>query len=249
MRARALVIASALVAGTAVAGSAATTAPSRAASAGRPAHAPTALGLHRDDFRTAATLRAARERVLAEQRLASHRAGLAAAQQPVWGYANTESALPDVDGDGVGDVLSSRLYARTPALKVLSGRTGRTLWSVPTPTSTLAAIYVPAPGGKSVMVVLSETRSGQDTPAGGGATDVFTISAVNPRNGAAVWSTSITGLVEYDPATSMVLGVGEFDGVLMHNGTTPYLLIDRFNLHFDGVTFTTSLTPEVLDAT
>jgi len=247
MRARALVIASALVAGTAVAGSAATTAPSTVP--GRTAHAPAALGLHHDDFRTAATLRAARERVLAEHRLASHRTDLAASQQPIWGYANTESALPDVDGDGIGDVLSSRLYARTPALKVLSGRTGRTLWSAPTPASTLAAIYVPVAGGKSEMLLLSETQTGEDTPVGGGATDVFTISAVNPRNGAAEWSTSITGAVEYDPVSAWVLGVGEFDGVLMHKGTTPYLLIDRFNLHFDGVAFTTSLTPEVIDAT
>jgi hypothetical protein len=249
MRVRALVIASALVAGTAVAGSAApairpTSSPASGLSGN---HA--ALGLHRDDFRTAATLRAARVRVLAEQRLAAHRADLAATQQAVWGYANTESALPDVDGDGVGDVLSSRLFARTPSLKVLSGRTGRTLWSVASPATTVAAVYVPAPGGKSVMVVLTDVETGEQTPAAAGATDLFTISAVNPKTGAAVWSTSITGVIEADPVGALVAGAGEFDGVLMRKGTTPYLLLDRFNLDFNGATFTTSLAPEVVDAT
>ncbi|MDQ1699098.1 MAG: hypothetical protein QOG34_961 [Frankiaceae bacterium] len=244
MRSRALVIAAALLAGSAATVSAApsTTRPTT--------HPRTALGLHADDFRTAATLRAARMRVLAEHRKAAPSAGLTApAQQPIWGYGNGESGLPDVDGDGVGDVLSSRLYARKPALKVLSGRTGRTLWSVPSPTDTLAAVYIPAPGGKSVMLVLTETVTGQETPVGGGEVDAFTVKAVNPKTGASVWSTTITGLIEDDPSGLLAAGLGEFDGALMRKNTTPYLLLDRFTLHFDGLTFTTSVAPLVIDAT
>jgi hypothetical protein len=253
MRIRALAVAVALVAGSAAAVSAAPaakapdrtsgTAPARAGG-----HAP--LGFHRDDFRSAATLRAARLRVIAEHAKLA-RLGLAstAGQQPVWGWGNSESALPDIDGDGVGDVLSARLFARTPALKVLSGRTGRTLWSVPSATNTLAAVYVPAPNGKSVMVVLSETDTGQETPVGGGQVDAFTVSAVNPKTGAAQWSTTVTGVIEDDPTDAVFAGLGELDGVLMRKNTTPYLLLDRYVVDFGAATVTTSVTPMAIDAT
>src|SRR5581483_4643363 len=160
MRIRALVVSAALVAGSAAAVSAspppARVGPTYAdpAAAGH-----SALGFHRDDFRSPAALRAARMRILAQHWQASHQVGLAAsAQQPVYGFADEDLALPDVDGDGVGDVLSSRLYARTPTLKVLSGRTGRTLWSVSSP-GTLGAVYVPIAGGKSVMLLLSDSQT------------------------------------------------------------------------------------------
>lgn len=257
MRVRALVVAAALVGASAATVSAApsVTSPGTAGRAGASTAtlatgAHKALGLHRDDFRSAAALRAARMRVLAEHRLATASAGLAdAGTQPVWGYGDSESALPDVDGDGVGDILSSRLGARTPALKVLSGRTGRTLWSAPSPTSTLAAIYVPAPGGKSEIVLLTDTQTGEETPAGGGTTDAFTASAVNPKTGAPLWSTTITGVVEDDPTGVLVAGVGEFDGVLMRKGTTPYLLLDRITIDFGFATVATSVAPVVIDAT
>jgi hypothetical protein len=246
MRARALAIVATLVLGSAISVSAAPSAPVHSQASG-PSRS--ALGFHRDDFRSAAALRAARVRVLAQHAQAAPRSDLATAQQPVWGYGNTESALPDIDGDGVGDVLSARFYARTPSLKVLSGKTGRTLWSVPAPQQAVAAIYVPEPGGKSVMVLLSEVYTGQESPAGGAGADVFTVHAVNPRTGASVWSTSIQGAIEDDPAGMLVAGVGEFDGVLLRNNTTPYLLLDRFSLHFDGLTFATSVAPLVIDAT
>ena len=251
MRARALIIAAALVAGSAAAVSAAPpasvrTAPASISSAAKPAP----MGFHPADFRSVAAFRAARIRILAEHQRAAQRVGAAAGQpQPVWGYGDTDLALPDVDGDGVGDVLSSRLAARTPALKVLSGRTGRTLWAVPEPSPTIAAIYVPEPGGKSIMVVLTDNVNGEVTPVAGVITDGFTVSAVNPKTGAAEWSYTINGTVEEDPAGFSVIGVGEFDGVLMRKNTTPYLLSDRLNLHFDPVAFATSVTPWTVDGT
>jgi outer membrane protein assembly factor BamB len=166
----------------------------------------------------------------------------------VWAFGNADLALPDIDGDGVGDVVSSEMFSRRPTVKVLSGRTGRALWSVAA-GDTFAAIYVPATGGKSVMLLLSETSTAEFTPAGGVATDAYTVTAANPRTGAKLWSTTITGVVEEDPTGLLVAGAGEFDGILTRSGATPYLLLDRFTLDFGLATVTTSVAPLVIDAT
>jgi hypothetical protein len=250
MRIRALIIATALVAGSAASVSAAPKAPVRGAHGSSSATASRApLGFHRDDFRSSSALRAARTRVLAEHYAASRPAGLAgAAEQAVWAFGNADLALPDIDGDGVGDVLSSEQFSHTPTVKVLSGRTGRALWSVGTADS-FASVYVPAAGGKSVMLVLSEAATGEFTPASGTFTDSYTVTADNPRTGAKLWSTTITGAVEEDPTGLLIAGVGEFDGVLTRTGATPYLLLDRLTMDFGFATITTSVTPLVIDAT
>jgi hypothetical protein len=254
MRIRALVVAAALVAGSAATVSAAPPAPvvpnghgpgARALSS-YGGHQP--LGLRAADFRNPAALRAARIRELAGLAHASGRVGLAASDpQPVYVWSDSDAALPDVNGDGVGDVLSSRRFARTPVLQVLSGRTGRALWST-SAVSTYAAVYMPGPAGKSLVLLLSDTMKDQGTPASDLAQDEFTVAALNPKTGAPVWSTSITGVIEDDPTGDRAIGAGDFAGVMMRKGSSPYLLLARLTL-IGGATLSTVVVPEVVDAT
>lgn len=235
MRIHALVVAVALVAGSAATVSAAPQAPQPQARTA--AHSP--LGFQPDDFRSAAALKAARTRLFAAQ-VAQRFATADSARQPVYGWGDSDSALPDVDGDGVGDVLSTRAFASRPNITVLSGRTGRTLWSAP--LEMREAVFVPAPAGKSVVLSFSDTEYGV---GGAPGTDVgldwFTVHAVNPKTGALVWSMPLIGTVARNPAGTSVVGVGEFAGVLLRKNATPYLLFDRVS--------TASSVPEVVDAT
>lgn len=244
MRIRALLVASALVVGSAWPVSAAPSARHGATGFARALPAPSAgkapLGLHRDDFRTSATLRTARTRVLAEQRWRAQTVELAdsGAPQPVYAWGDEDAGLPDVDADGVGDVLSLQEFARIPLLEVLSGRTGRELWALSTPRA-YGVVFVPAPGGKSRVLLLSETITD-------GTVDTFTIDALDARTGVSAWSTSIRGAIEKDPGGTRVVGVGGFDGVLFRRSAIPFLLLDRLTL-LGGPTNLTAVVPTVVD--
>jgi len=129
----------------------------------------------------------------------------------------------------------------------MSGRTGRVLWSHPDATA-YAALYVAAPGVAPMVLILSDSETGTDAVVGGLAEDVFTVAAFRADHGTQMWSTSITGLFEYDLAGFRVVGVGELDGVLTRAGASPYLLLDRFSEGDALIAGATSISPEVIDA-
>ena len=197
------------------------------------------------DLRSPAAWRAARVRVeRARLRALPH---MTAGTVVVASYFG-DDALPigDVDHDGTADVLSVRVQARTQSIDVLSGRTGRALWSRPDPTA-YAAIYVAAPNATPMVLVLSDTETGEDALVAGAAEDVFTVASFRADHGTQLWSTSITGAIESDLAGFRVVGAGEFDGVLTRKAAPPYVLLDRFSEANAFVAGGVSVSPEVID--
>jgi hypothetical protein len=199
------------------------------------------------DLRSPASWRAARIRVLRD-RLAAMRP-TAGGTVVIASYL-FDDALPiaDVDGDGSADVLSVRVEARTPSVEVMSGRTGRVLWSHADPNA-YAAIYLAAPGLPSTVLILSDSETGADAIVAGASEDVFTVGAFRADHGTQLWTTSIDGFFEYDVVSFRAVGIGELDGVLTRRAAAPYLLFDRGSEAGAFIADGTSIAPEVVDAT
>ncbi len=199
------------------------------------------------DLRSPASWRAARERVL-RARLATMPRSSGSTVVVAAYFLDDALPIGDVDHDGFSDVLSVRIEARTPAVVVMSGRTGKVLWSRPDPAA-YAAVYVSAPGMTSTVMTLSSTDTGADAVVAGGFEDVFTVAAYRADHGTSLWSTSINGIFEGDLTGFRAAGIGEFDGVLDRAGAAPYLLLDRFSEGDPLVADGSSIVPEVIDAT
>src|SRR3954452_3713739 len=75
-----------------------------------------------------------------------------------------DDAVPidDVNHDGAQEVLQARLSGSQPSVVVLTGTTGRALWTVPG-AAVIGAEYAAVPGGAGVVLVYS-FGDGQGTP-------------------------------------------------------------------------------------
>jgi hypothetical protein len=199
------------------------------------------------DYRSPAAWRAARARVVRARLAAMPRMS---GSTVVVATSFTDDAAPigDVDRDGTADVLSLRLDARSPAVVVMSGRTGRVLWSRPDP-GVYGAVYVAAPGMSPIVLILSGSGTGLDAFVAGVDEDVFTLTAYRADRGTSLWSTSINGVLGFSLTGFVGAGVGEFDGVLTRSGKSPYLLVDRWSEGAALVAGATSVAPQVIDAT
>jgi hypothetical protein len=143
--------------------------------------------------------------------------------------------VPDLDADRAQDVLEMRTDAATgPEVALRSGRRGVQRWRTPTP-DLLGAEYLPAPGGKPLVLAYRMASDYQGSPVADVVTLTLVVQALDARTGAEVWSTSRTGVLTYGIATEAVYGIPFVGGLLAGSkGHPPALLVTSYDYLFGG---------------
>lgn len=140
-----------------------------------------------------------------------------------------DDAVPisDVNHDGAQEVLQARLSATQPALVVLSGATGRPVWTRPG-SALIGAEYAAVPGGAGVVLAYS-FGSGQGAPGPGvdGGEYSFVVTGVDAATGHSLWTQSFPATWLFSPVGAGAMTGMEPDGVLARKGQAPLLLLDN----------------------
>jgi hypothetical protein len=161
---------------------------------------------------------------MSNYRLLGGAAGANLWSKPSGQMAFATSPAPDLDGDGLEDVIGGSGY-NANRVRVMSGTTGDSLWMRPTAGAVETVHYIESIDGDASPEVLVGTRSGEILclAGGGGLAGVITEDDRVAGQGVRLWNhpnpTSATTLISYRLGQARAVNLAIFDVAGRHIAT------------------------------